>query len=235
MTLAKGGADMTQFTHRRCGFTLIELLVVIAIMGALMAIMFPSLKKARQSAKDTQCLNRIRSIYVAYSNYVQDFERFPALNNDEDDGAWQYNYNIFDGRDHDENFGPLINGRSLDDAKVFFCPVQKDPYHMFNDRMNPWPAIMPRDSRAGYGRRYGMSGKSFSQFKTTIGFVADLIHLPSVIKSAHKTGVNAVYTDGHGRWVKDPGIFMDNELAHPFDLLGNSIIEDIWDAIDHAK
>ena len=84
-------------TPRRIGsgFTLIELLVVIAIISMLIAISFPALSGARRSAKDTQCLSRIRQLFVANSNYHQDYGRFPPLNNDEDDGTWQYNYLIW--------------------------------------------------------------------------------------------------------------------------------------------
>jgi len=54
------------------------------------------------------------------------------LNNDPDDGSWQYNYLIYDGRDFDSNFGPLLSdGKSLDTVEVLFCPRQTDPYHSF--------------------------------------------------------------------------------------------------------
>ena len=63
-------------------------------------------------------------------------------------------------------------------------------------------------------------------------FAADLIHLPDIIESAHKTGVNAVYFDGHARWVPDTGLLTDNRLAHPFSRLDNPVMEDIWDLLD---
>ena len=58
---------------------------------------------------------------------------------------------------------------------------------------------------------------------------------PEVVLTDHKTGVNAVYSDGHVRWVLDPGILTDNELAKPFDSRDNGIMEDIWDVLDEAK
>lgn len=223
-------------SHGRSAFTLIEMLIVIAILGMLIGLLLPSLTRAREQARDTQCLNRLRSLFIAHTTYLHDYKRFPPLNNDEDDGAWQYNYLIYDGRDFDENFGPLINdGSNLDEIRVLYCPVQKDPSHSLGTVMNPWPVIPTLDTRAGYGRRYHFSGKSLSDLKHTRAFAADLIHLPEVIKTAHKTGVNAVYTDGHAQWVRGNKKMLDNDLASPFDVLNNEIINDIWDIMDEAQ
>lgn len=219
----------------RSAFTLIEVLVVISIIGVLVGILLPSLQKARQSAKDTQCMNRLRTLYILHSHYIQDYDSFPALNNDPDDGTWQYNYLIYDGRDYDENFGPLINTGILDDVRILFCPVQEDLYHSQGTRFNPWPPMPFLDSRSSYARRYHLSGKSFSQFKSTRAMIADVFHLPQVVKSAHKTGVNVVYTDGHGRWVDAPTTLLKNELSNPFDPLDNEIVKEIWKKLDRPS
>ena len=87
--------------------------------------------------------------------------------------------------------------------------------------------------RAGYGRRYGLSGKSFTQFRYMIAFAADLMHLPSVVRTGHKTGVNVVYSDGHAQWVLDrKQKLTDNELTSPFDPADNDIVRDIWGFLD---
>ena len=54
------------------GFTLIELLVVIAIIALLVAILLPSLNKAKELAKQVVCMNNQRGCYLATVFYVED-------------------------------------------------------------------------------------------------------------------------------------------------------------------
>lgn len=61
------------------GFTLIELLVVIAIIAILAAILFPVFAKAREKARQTNCVNNQRQIALAAMLYAQDHdELFPV-------------------------------------------------------------------------------------------------------------------------------------------------------------
>ncbi len=222
-------------TRRASAFTLIELLIVVGIMALLMSILLPSLSRVRYQARSTKCLAQLHDIYLSTQMYIHDYARLPPLNNDANEGAWQYNYLIYDGRDFDQCFGPL--GQPTGPVRYtveLYCPLQKNEFHRFQTPNNPWPPVPNADVRAGFARRHGMTGRSFSDFRHTLAFMSDLMHEPALVRSGHGNGVNVCYTDGHARWVKDPGILTDNNLASPFDPLDNPIVENIWNMLDRG-
>lgn len=64
----------------RYAFTLIELLVVVAIIAILVAILMPSLGKARKQARQTQCLSNMRQVGMSVLMYAQDStDLFPMI------------------------------------------------------------------------------------------------------------------------------------------------------------
>ena len=57
---------------RRNAFTLVELLVVIGIIALLVAILLPTLQKARDQANRAECMSNLRQLTIAWANYATD-------------------------------------------------------------------------------------------------------------------------------------------------------------------
>ncbi len=65
--------------RRRRAFTLIELLVVVSILALLIAILLPSLAKAREFANRAVCSNNVRQTILSCTMYAQNNISYPAV------------------------------------------------------------------------------------------------------------------------------------------------------------
>jgi prepilin-type N-terminal cleavage/methylation domain-containing protein len=66
--------SMKNTTSGRGAFTLIELLVVIAVVGILVALLLPSLSKAKAKTQRTACVNNQKQLGVSFTMWANDHD-----------------------------------------------------------------------------------------------------------------------------------------------------------------
>ncbi len=73
---------------RRHGFTLIELLVVVSIIVLLIALLLPSLTKAREAARMAQCANHLRQAAMGTIDYSTQHRGYLPPGGHETSNSW---------------------------------------------------------------------------------------------------------------------------------------------------
>ncbi|MHB1158223.1 MAG: type II secretion system protein [Phycisphaerales bacterium] len=121
-------------SHIEHGFTLVELLVVVSIIALLLAILLPSLNKARQAARNVTCLSQQKQIGLLLNMYADDFQGwvppgYSEITKTQND-AWSYllwpyaygDHRAFRFSDNDLQHGSTTDGAATD-KNIFTCPV----------------------------------------------------------------------------------------------------------------
>lgn len=129
------------------GFTLVELLVVIAIVGILIALLLPAVQAAREAARRSDCLNRLRQLGVATLNYEATHRKLPVGRVIPD--AWGVHVRLLPYLEEINvysivDFGDAVakNDARLEHLSVFMCPSDTE------DRLDD----NPTDDQDGWGR-----------------------------------------------------------------------------------
>jgi prepilin-type N-terminal cleavage/methylation domain-containing protein/prepilin-type processing-associated H-X9-DG protein len=109
----------------RTGFTLIELLVVIAIIALLMAVLLPSLQRAREQAKAAICLSHLRQWGTTFALFLEDKDgrlpRWGQRTEDDCDPRFSFLRGMYLGGRPDVNVPGRYNPVRTD--KIGCCPM----------------------------------------------------------------------------------------------------------------
>jgi prepilin-type N-terminal cleavage/methylation domain-containing protein/prepilin-type processing-associated H-X9-DG protein len=133
--------------ERRKAFTLVELLVVISIIAMLLAILMPSLNKAREQARKVVCASNIKQILLALGAYTV-----------ENDGCIIPANTKGDPRPWDSKVAPYFGAESDDSLKAYLkCPSDKKPRLRDNTGMyDEWQGSQAM--ARSYGPNIGLGG-----------------------------------------------------------------------------
>jgi prepilin-type N-terminal cleavage/methylation domain-containing protein len=159
---------------RRSGFTLIELLVVVAIIALLIAILLPSLARAKNQAKKTACASNLHQIGIALNTYGAEFENNLPPETTRGKADYGYgntsNHHLYlrygiggvapymfqNGATQNTHWRELItmDVGTVKDPRVFFCPGQSNTTWMYtkpaSSTTDPYSFLGPINDHAGY-------------------------------------------------------------------------------------
>ncbi len=148
-------------TH--AGFTLVELLVVIGIIAVLIAILLPTLGRAREAAQRTKCLANLRSIGQFTHLYANANKGYVPLGFDSRSVGINYVMFMADrstpprAGSYYQTLGLIVQQYKMTDGGMFYCPSASDPQFQYDTPQNPWCfpklPVAPRFTASGYGMR----------------------------------------------------------------------------------
>lgn len=219
------GDSMTYLKSKKA-FTLIELLVVIAIIALLLAILMPSLKKAKHKAQELVCRAHLKQFGVAGLTYAHDNDgKWVECHAKANIGIGSFCVYIYSGgNERWYGAGNFFKVGEIENPKIYYCPGNSNKTHQYGkDHPNPsdsgggWPiGELPDDLHPGqqwvqttYYYRSLWDGDKWravnsSKDDSATAFMADVFADPDRgVDHHHLNRYNVVYIDGHCEAVVD--------------------------------
>jgi prepilin-type N-terminal cleavage/methylation domain-containing protein len=229
--------------RRSRAFTILEVLVVVAIVGVLVALLLPTLSRARELANRARCMANLREVHRTLVVYATDNRGVVPVGYRA--GRKQWNSMVFSATSKKFClFGTLYEARLMPEPRVFFCPSDDDPRSQFASETNPWPPGDPsKQVFCGYGFRpdhqlvdelhktAGAFAPMLRSFENK-AILADLTATPDRIDLRHRQGVNVIYNDGAAAWVHRSRFETPLQACPAIDPSANPHQDAIWQLLD---
>ncbi|OGV48486.1 MAG: hypothetical protein A2017_14160 [Lentisphaerae bacterium GWF2_44_16] len=127
---------------KKTTFTLIELLVVIAIIAILASLLLPSLNRAKEITRGSECQSHLKQFGLAAVQYSNDYNEYTLTYTNTGDYSWDY------------AMGPYLNlGETKQDIANKYCnknTIYTCPSHRWRDGTN-------KNIKGYWGRCYGIN------------------------------------------------------------------------------
>jgi prepilin-type N-terminal cleavage/methylation domain-containing protein/prepilin-type processing-associated H-X9-DG protein len=187
----------------RKGFTLIELLVVIAIIAILAAILFPVFARAREKARQSNCLSNVKQQVLGMMMYAQDYDEMMM--------SIYYDLDDSDSYTVDDTTWINVVIPYVKNSQIFQCPSKKTWTYGYAANYSYWSSL------DGYTPPMGralaemaepsetvlvMDNNSSSQMWYSWEAWGDTPTYNSLLPDRHNDGLNVGYCDGHAKWGK---------------------------------
>lgn len=176
------------------GFTLIEVLVVASIISLLIAVLLPSLSRARERARMATCLSNLRMLGTAQVMYANDGkDKLPNANRPQ----------TLDDEERNTAVAQSLLRKYLKAPAVFHCPADRDPAPRAIETVS---YTEPNSARVSYDFYsfwwYPEYGPQLTQIKLApLSWDLDGgSPKPTWLQNHGVKGGNVVFGDCHGEW-----------------------------------